>query len=140
MWRSGAAVIGASDAGAHLDFTITCDYPAYIIEHAVRRESVLSLEEAIHYMTAVPADLYGLRSRGRIEVGAHADLVVFDEGTFSAGPIRTRYDLPGQQGRLYSEPTGMDQVVVNGVPLAAGEPPSGSVLRRGRDTYTPRMN
>ena len=39
--RDPGAVIGASDAGAHLDFTAYFDYPVYVLEHAVRRHGVL---------------------------------------------------------------------------------------------------
>src|SRR5690606_5510282 len=68
-WRDGRALIGASDAGAHLDFTAYFDYPVYILEKAVRDQGVLALEEAVHLMTDVPARLYGVRDRGRVEVG-----------------------------------------------------------------------
>ena len=63
-WRDGDAVIGASDAGAHLDFTAYFDYPLYVLEKAVRQHCALGLEEAIRFMTDVPARLYGLRVAG----------------------------------------------------------------------------
>ena len=47
-WRSGRAVIGASDAGAHLDFSANFDYHVYVLAHAVREHRVLALEEAVH--------------------------------------------------------------------------------------------
>jgi N-acyl-D-aspartate/D-glutamate deacylase len=141
VWRSGYAVIGGSDAGAHLDFTATHDYPAYIIEHAVREHDVLPLEEAVRLLTEVPARLYGLRGRGRIEEGAHADLAIFDRATLSSGVMRTRFDLPAGAGRLFSSPKGMHAVVVGGqIVVQDGEvtgTPSGRLLRAGRDTETP---
>jgi N-acyl-D-aspartate/D-glutamate deacylase len=138
MWRDGRAVIGASDAGAHLDFTAYFDYPVYVIEHAVREFGVLTLEEAVHLMTQVPAELYGLRDRGRLAEGAWADIVVFDETTVASGTLETRFDLPAEAGRLYSEPVGIDTVLVNGVPVVrdgavTGERP-GALLRSGVDT------
>ena len=42
------------------------------------REGILSLEAAIRKMTSLPADVFGLGGRGRIEAGAVADLVLFD--------------------------------------------------------------
>jgi N-acyl-D-aspartate/D-glutamate deacylase len=142
-WRDGRVMIGASDAGAHLDFTAYFDYPVYIIQKAVREHGVLPLEEAVHLMTDVPARLYGLRERGRLEVGNHADVVVFDERTLASGEIATRFDLPAGAGRLYAEPVGVEHVLVNGVTIVAdgtltGARP-GTLLRSGRDTYTPSL-
>src|SRR5579862_2022251 len=101
-WRSGRAIIGASDAGAHLDFSANFDYHVYVLAHAVREHQVLGLEEAVHYLTDVPASLYGLRGRGRVAPGCHADLVLFEETTIGPGPIHTRHDLPAGAGRLYA--------------------------------------
>jgi N-acyl-D-aspartate/D-glutamate deacylase len=140
-WRQGWAVIGGSDAGAHLDFTAYFDYPVYVIEKAVRDVGVLSLEEAIHLLTDVPASLYGLRDRGRIEEGGYADIVIFDEATLATGPMRTRFDLPSGAARLYAEPSGIDRVIVNGATIVVdgqcvtGVAP-GRLLRSGRDTTT----
>jgi N-acyl-D-aspartate/D-glutamate deacylase len=140
MWRDGRAVIGASDAGAHLDFTAYFDYPVYVLEHAVREHGVLGLEEAVHLMTEVPARLYGLRGRGRLAEGAWGDVVVLDPDTVASGQITTRFDLPAGAGRLYAEPEGVDAVLVNGTVIVedgklTGER-SGKVLRSARDTAT----
>ena len=89
VWRDAGAVIGASDAGAHLDFTAYFDYPVYVLEHAVRRHGVLGLEEAVHLLTDVPAQLYGLRDRGRLVEGGWADMAVFDQGTVGSGTLET---------------------------------------------------
>ncbi len=139
LWRDGGIVIGGSDAGAHLDFTAYFDYPVYLLEHAVRTHGVLSVEEAVHLVTAVPAALYGLRDRGVLRVGAAADVVVFDPATVASGPLETRFDLPAGAGRLYGEPVGIDAVLVNGrvivdhgTPVAGARP--GTLLRSGRDT------
>jgi len=143
-WRSGRAVIGASDAGAHLDFSANFDYHVYVLAHAVREHQALGLEEAVHYLTDVPARLYGLRGRGTVAPGNHADLVLFDEGTVGPGPIHTRHDLPAGAGRLYAEPTGIARVLVAGTTVAVdgkvtGEQP-GRVLRSGVDTETPSLS
>lgn len=142
-WREGHVLIGASDSGAHLDFTAYFDYPVYIIAKAVRDHAVLSLEEAVHLMTAVPARLYGLRDRGVLTPGAHGDVVVFDEHTLAPGPIETRFDLPSGAGRLYAEPVGVRHVLVNGTPVVSGgaltDARPGTLLRSGRDTETPSL-
>src|SRR5579862_3513433 len=143
-WRSGRAIIGASDAGAHLDFSANFDYHVYVLAHAVREHQALSLEEAVHHLTGVPAGLYGLRDRGTIAPGNHADLVLFDEATIGPGPVHTRHDLPAGAGRLYAEPTGVARVLVSGMTVAldgkvTGEQP-GRVLRSGVDTETPSLD
>ncbi|HEY3737196.1 MAG TPA: amidohydrolase family protein [Jatrophihabitans sp.] len=144
VWRDDRALIGASDAGAHLDFTAYFDYPTYVLDHAVRRHRALPLEEAVHLMTEAPARLYGIRDRGVVAEGTWADLVVFDEATVASGAIETRFDLPTGAGRLYSEPSGIHQVLVNGEVVVSGGKATdvrpGHVLRSGRDTRTPALH
>lgn len=144
VWRDGRAVIGASDAGAHLDLLASFNYTTIVLDQAVRTRGLLPLEEAVHLLTDVPARLYGLKDRGRIEVGAHADIVVFDEETIASDPVALRMDLPGGAGRLYAGARGVEHVFVNGRPIVrdgelTGERP-GTLLRAGRDTTTPAFD
>ena len=100
----------------------------------------ISLEEAIHQITEIPARLYGIRRRGRIAEGWHADLVVFDADRIGPGPIHTRHDLPAGAGRLYAEAEGIDSVWVGGSEIVRGKECTrarpGTILRSGRDTET----
>ncbi len=140
IWRDGRAVIGGSDAGAHLDLLATFNYATVLLEHAVRRHEVLSLEEAVYLMTDVQAQLYGLRERGRVVPGWFADLVVLDPALVGSQDVAMRFDLPGGAGRLYAEANGIDHVIVNGSPVVTGGKLTGRLegrlLRSGRDTST----
>ena len=143
FWRDSRAVIGASDAGAHLDLLASFNYATELLAKAVRERGLLSLEEAVHLITAVPADLYGLVDRGRIETGAWADLVVLDPATVASKPVSMRYDVPGGAGRLYAESEGIEHVFVNGRAIIRDgqltRERSGSLLRSGQDSRTPAL-
>lgn len=76
-----------------------------ILGRYVREEGLLSLEEAVHRMTSMPAAKFGLADRGVLRQGAWADLVVFDPQQIAD---TATYDDP----RRY--PTGIACVVVNG--------------------------
>jgi N-acyl-D-aspartate/D-glutamate deacylase len=140
VWRDPRTLVGASDAGAHLDMIDSFSYATTLLARAVRERGLLPLEEAVQMLTDAPARLYGLRDRGRIALGAWADLVVFDPTAIGPGPIQMRYDLPGGAGRIYGASDGVDRVFVAGTEaVAAGEftdARSGRVLRSGRDTET----
>jgi N-acyl-D-aspartate/D-glutamate deacylase len=140
LWRDDRTLIGASDAGAHLDMLDAFALTTNLLSEGVRRHGLISLEGAIHQITDLPARLFGLRERGRIEVGWVADVVVFDPERIEAGPIYTRNDLPAGASRLYADAHGIDHVIVAGTPIVqhgkhTGAFP-GSVIRSGRDTDT----
>lgn len=138
VWRDHRAVIGASDAGAHLDMFFSADYATKMIGEAVGKRHLLPLEEAVNLLTAVPADLYMLKDRGRLVEGAYADVVVFDEHEISSNPMEMRTDLPAGASRLYAEANGIDHVLCNGVEIVAGgaftDARPGTVLRSGVHT------
>src|SRR5262249_30643782 len=100
---------------------------ARVLGTYVRDEQLLSLEDAVHRMTGLPAQKFRLTDRGLIREGAYADLVVFapqtvaDVGTY-------------QEPRRYLP--GIDYVIVNGKITAdherhSGER-SGKILRNKR--------
>jgi N-acyl-D-aspartate/D-glutamate deacylase len=144
IWRDHRAVIGASDAGAHLDLLASFNYATELLGKAVRAHHLLSFEEAIHLITEVPARLYGVKDRGRIAEGWYADLVVLDPATVGSGDVAMRFDLPGGAGRLYADAEGIEHVLVNGRRIVADghltDQRSGMVLRSGRDTETPSLD
>ncbi|AYD64735.1 D-aminoacylase [Achromobacter sp. B7] len=52
-----------------------------VLRTMVREQQLLSLEAAIHKMTGLAADQYGIAERGLLRQGYHADLVLFDPAT-----------------------------------------------------------
>ena len=141
--RDRRAVVGASDAGAHFDLLATFNYATGLLQAAVRERQLISFEDAIHLMTQVPAELYGIRERGLLRDGWHADIVVLDPAVVATRDVVMRYDLPGNYGRLYADSDGIDHVLVNGQPivrdgiLTSHRP--GVLLRSGRDTADASM-
>src|SRR5262249_34099358 len=98
-----------------------------VLGHYARDLGLLTLEDAIHRMTGLPASRFGLAERGVIATGAYADLVLFDPGTIIDRATFEQPKLPAQ---------GIRMVMVNGLPVrrdgapTAGRP--GRVLRRRR--------
>jgi len=140
VWQDPRTVVGGSDAGAHLDVMCGAIYSTSLLGDGVRRRGLLSWEEGVRQLTDVPARLYGLRDRGRLEPGSWADVVVFDPERVGHGPERTRDDLPGGASRLYAEAEGIEHVLVNGGEIVRHgeltEARPGAVLRSGTDTDT----
>ena len=140
LWQDDRTVIGASDAGAHLDMIDTFAFSTQVLGPGVRDHKVVGLEEAVRQLTEVPAKLYGLIERGTLTIGFHADVVVFDPETVGVGETYTRFDLPRDAGRLYAEAKGIEHVFVNGVEIVEGAKHTGAlpgtILRSGRDTQT----
>jgi N-acyl-D-aspartate/D-glutamate deacylase len=139
-WADDDVMLGGSDAGAHLDRRLASHYQAAIVNEALHGRSIVSLERAVQMVTSLPAGLFGLRDRGALQVGNHADVVVLDPDRLGSGPIRRIADLPAGGVRLFTQPDGIRHVFVNGrEAVVDGEPTgvlAGRVLRSGRDTDT----
>ncbi|MEZ5244915.1 MAG: amidohydrolase family protein [Acidimicrobiales bacterium] len=111
-------LLGLADSGAHVSQLCDACFATDLLGNWVRERQVMSLERAIHKLTAEPAEVYGLADRGVIEVGRAADLVVFDPATVAPGPLRRVRDFPATGERLTADaPVGMRHVLVNGVPI-----------------------
>jgi N-acyl-D-aspartate/D-glutamate deacylase len=140
VWQRDDVLLGGSDAGAHLDRILGSPYPTRFLADTIRGRRLLPLERAVQLITDAPARLFGLRDRGRLTPGTHADIVVLDPETVDAAPAQTAYDLPGDSKRLLAGSIGIEQVFVNGVETVVGGratgATAGTVLRSGRQTYT----
>ena len=96
-----------------------------ILRKYVREDHVLTLEEAIRKMTALPASKMRFADRGVLKQGMWADVVVFDPAAITD---KATFEQPNQLS------VGMDYVLVNGVPVIAAAKPTnalpGKVLKR----------
>lgn len=98
-----------------------------VLEKYVREENILTIEEAIERMTRLPADALGLTAKGRIAIGADADINVF-----ALENIR--------ENATYADPkrlsSGMDTIFVGGVKAVANGKltglRNGTVLRKNK--------
>jgi N-acyl-D-aspartate/D-glutamate deacylase len=92
-----------------------------VLGHYARDQQLIPLEEAVRKMTSLSARRFGLTQRGEVQVGYHADLVLFD-------PARVRdaatFDKPQQAA------DGIEAVWVSGVLSYRDGAPTGA--RAGR--------
>ena len=93
----------------------------HILADVVRNRHVLTLEEAVHKMTAQPANRLGIADRGLLRAGMKADVVVFDPATVRD---TSTYAKPDQ----YS--TGVAWVLVNGTAVVANGKPTNALPGR----------
>jgi N-acyl-D-amino-acid deacylase len=97
-----------------------------VLSKYVRDEKALTLSEAVQRMTTKAAEQMGVIDRGAVRIGMYADLVVFNADTVKDNAT---YERPHQY------PTGIDHVVVNGVPVL--DPKGLTGARPGRPIYGP---
>ncbi len=115
-----AGVIALSDAGAHLVYLCDAGFGLYFLGHWVRERGAFDLAEGVRRLTSHQAGLYGIPDRGRIAVGACADLLLFDPATVGISASRRVNDLPGGGPRTIRDPRGVHGVFVNGVRVFDG--------------------
>ena len=117
MLRHPASLVSLSDAGAHLTFFNDAGFGLHLLGHWVRERGILTLAEAVRRLTRDPATVFGIRSRGELKPGYHADLLLFDPTRVDRGPKQRVFDLPGGHPRLTTPAIGVEAVWVNGVRL-----------------------
>jgi N-acyl-D-amino-acid deacylase len=96
-----------------------------ILGHYARDAGLLTLEDAVHKMTGLTANRFGLKGRGELKVGAAADITLFDAATIAEGAT---FEKPIATAK------GIDLVMVNGNVVWRDGGPTGAragrVLRR----------
>ncbi|MCP4434874.1 MAG: amidohydrolase family protein [Actinomycetia bacterium] len=119
-------LLGLADSGAHVSQLCDACFATDLLGNWVREQDVMPLERAVHKLTGEPAEVFGLTGRGRLEVGAAADVAVFDPDTVAPGPLRRVTDFPADGERLTADdPVGMHHVLVGGI----------SVREDGKDMF-----
>jgi N-acyl-D-amino-acid deacylase len=98
-------------------------FPRVLAKYA-REEGVLSMTEAVHKMSGVPAARLGLRDRGLLRKGWKADMVLFDPAT-----VRDRATFADP----YRYPKGIEYVFVNGQAVITPDGHSGALPGRVLD-------
>ena len=136
LLNTEGCTLGLSDAGAHVGQLCDAVLSTDLLGSWVRDKKVLTLENAVHKLTQVQADLFGFTDRGVLRVGALADIVVFDAATVSPGPVRRVVDFPANGERLTADqPTGMHHLFVNGVEVQR----DGQLLQPALDSLPGRL-
>ncbi len=108
-------LIGVSDSGAHVDQLCDAGYATWLLGTWVRERKALTMEHAVRRITLDQAEFLGLPDRGRLAVGAAADVVVLNPETIGSDRFASpQFDLPGGARRLVAAARGIDLVVVNG--------------------------
>jgi N-acyl-D-aspartate/D-glutamate deacylase len=110
-----SVLVALGDGGAHVDMLCDAGYPTYLLGTWVRERQALTLEEGVRRLTSDPAEVFGVRGRGRLAPSLAADVAVFDAtriGSTNRG--ERRFDLPGGAKRMVMPSRGVEYTVVNG--------------------------
>ena len=124
---------GLSDAGAHAGQICDADAQTHYLAYWCRERGTVTLEDAIHRLSARPAAVLGLVDRGTLVPGAFADVNVLDPVRLRFGYPEYVHDFPDGKGRLRVRSEGYAATLVNGRVITehgrhTGERP-GRVLR-----------
>ena len=114
MMTHPKAVVTFSDSGAHVSQIMDSSLQTHLFSHWVRDERALSVEEAVHLVTAQPAQRWGLTDRGLLKEGNAADVIVFDPETIGPNMPEVVHDLPSGARRLKQTAQGIKTSIVNG--------------------------
>jgi len=111
-----SVLVALGDGGAHVDMLCDAGYPTYLLGTWVRERQALTLEEGVRRLTSDPAEVFGIRDRGRLAPGLAADVAIFDAARVgSTNRGERRFDLPGGAKRMVMPSRGIEYTVVNGV-------------------------
>ena len=114
MMQHPRSVITFSDSGAHVSQIMDSSLQTHLLSHWVREQEALTLEDAVHQLSFVPASHWKLAGRGLLREGWNADVVIFDPQTVEPQVPELTYDLPAGARRLKQKANGFLATIVNG--------------------------
>ncbi len=124
---------GLADTGAHAGQICDADMSTHYLSYWARDRKIASIVDGVRRLTQLPATVLGLIDRGTLQVGAYADINVFDIDSLACEHPRYANDFPGGAGRFTIAARGYAATIVNGAIVTeqganTGERP-GKVIR-----------
>ncbi|MDR3471013.1 MAG: amidohydrolase family protein [Devosia sp.] len=126
-------VLGLGDGGAHYGMICDASFPTFVLQSFVRDAASglgKSLAATVRALTSEPADLVGLGDRGRLTIGAKADLNVIDLSAIRLHAPEVVRDLPAGGRRLQQKADGYRATVVAGAVTYREGVPTGALPGR----------
>ncbi|MBI3196385.1 MAG: amidohydrolase family protein, partial [Rhodospirillales bacterium] len=116
MMRSPHTLIGLGDGGAHVGLISDGSFPTSLLAHWGRDRATgrLDVSWLVKRLTLDNAQAVGLNDRGRVAVGAKADLNVIDFGKLRVEAPVMKWDLPAGGKRLLQKARGYRATIVSG--------------------------
>ena len=114
MMQHPRSVVTFSDSGAHVSQIMDSSLQTHLLSYWVREQEALTLEDAVHQLSFVPASHWKLAGRGLLREGWNADVVIFDPQTVEPQVPELTYDLPAGARRLKQKANGFLATIVNG--------------------------
>ena len=102
------------DAGAHVGFFTDTDSPTVLLSELTRKHGVYTLPDAVHRITGKSAQIIGLKERGELREGWHADINVIDYENLSTTHANYVNDFPHGVGRFVVKGIGYEATIVSG--------------------------
>ena len=123
------AHVSVSDGGAHTRYHTLATWPAWWLSFWIRDKEIMSLEQAHHKISALPAWLADFKDRGTLRVGNWADVIVYNQGELGLLYEKPIYanDFPGGERRVIQKPTGLRYTIINGTVTFEGNECTGAL-------------
>ncbi|MBX7229744.1 MAG: amidohydrolase family protein [Burkholderiaceae bacterium] len=109
MLHHPRALMGLSDAGAHVGTICDASFSTFMLTHWARKgaaDAPFSVEQAVHILSGRNAAYFGLHDRGLIKEGMRADFNLIDPARLALNKPHIVRDLPASGRRLLQEASG----------------------------------